>query len=128
MKDDVKALQDNETSNISRQPTDTDVISGKWIYKMRLGPSSQVDKYKARYVAKGFKQVEVWDYFETFAPTCKPETFRIRLQLPAKQGHVMRQFDIETVFVHSPVEEEVSLEQPQEYENKGPMEGSWCVD
>ena len=86
---------------------------------MKLGPSGQVDKYKARYVAKSFKQVEELDYFETFAPTCKPETFRILLQLSAKQGHVMHQFDVKTAFRHSPIEEEVYLEQPQEFVKRG---------
>ena len=83
MNDEVKALQDNET------------------------------QYKERYVAKGFKQVEGLDYFQTFAPTCKPETFRILLQLSAKQGLVMHQFDVKTAFLHSPIDEELYLEQPQ---------------
>ena len=56
IKDEVKALQDNETWNLVRPPTDRDVIPGKWVYKVKLGPSGQVDKYKAPYVAKGFKQ------------------------------------------------------------------------
>ena len=57
--------------------------------------------------------------FETFAPTCKPETFRILLQLSAKQGHVMHQFDVKTAFLHAPIEEEVYLEQPQEFVKRG---------
>ena len=66
-------------------------------------------------MAKGFKQVERLDYFEAFARTCKPETFRIILQLSAKQGHVMHQFDVKAAFLQSPIEEEVYLEQPQEF-------------
>ena len=115
MKDEVKALQDNETWDLVRPPTDRDVIPRKWVYKVQLGPSGQVDKNKGRYVAKGFKQVEGLDYFETLAPTCKPETFRILLQLSAKQGHVMHQFDVKTAFLHSLIEKEVYLEQPQEF-------------
>ena len=114
MKDEVKALQEKETWNLVRPPTNRDVIPGKWVYKMKLGASGQMDNYKARYVAKGFKQVEGLDCFETFALTGKPETFRILLQQSAKQGHVMHHFDVKTAFLHSPVEEEVSLEQPQE--------------
>ena len=59
--------------------------------------------------------MEELDYFETFAPTCKPATFRILLQLSAKQGHVMHQFEVKTVFLHSQSEEEVYLEQPQDF-------------
>ena len=86
---------------------------------MKLGPSGQVDKYKARYVAKGFKQVVELNYFETFAPTCKPETFRILPQLSAKQGHMMHQFDVKIAFLHSSIEEKVYLEQPQEFVKRG---------
>ena len=119
MKDEVKALQDNETWHLLRPPTDRDVIPGKWVYKLKLGPSGQADKYKARYVAKGFKQVEGLDYSETVAPTCKPETFRILFQLSAMQGHVMHQFDVKTAFLHSPIEKEMYLEQPQEFVKRG---------
>ena len=101
MKDEVKALQDNETWNLVRPPTDRDVIPGKWVYKVKFGRSGQVDKYRAHYVAKDFKQVEGLDYFDTFARTCKSETFRILLQLSAKEGHVMHQFDVKTAFLQS---------------------------
>ena len=103
MKDEVKALQDNGIWNLVRPPTDRDVIPGKRVYKVNLGPSDQVDKYRARYVAKCFKQVDGLENFETFEPTCKPERFRILLQLSAKQGHVMHQFDVKTDFLHSPI-------------------------
>ena len=62
---------------------------------------------------KGFKQVQGLDYFENYAPTCQPETFRILLQPSTKQGHVMHLFVVKTAFLHSPKEEEVYLEQPQ---------------
>ena len=114
-RDEVKALQDNETWNLVNPPTDRVDKPGKWVYRVKLGTSCQVDKYKALYVAKGSKQAEGLDYIETFAPTCKPGTFRILLQLSAKHCHVMHQFDVKTSFVHSPIEEEVNLEQPQEF-------------
>ena len=56
IKDKVKALQYNETWNLVRPPTDRDVIPGKWVYKVKLGPSGQVYKYKARYVAKSLNR------------------------------------------------------------------------
>ena len=115
MKDEVKALQDNETWKIVKPQTDRDVIPGKGVYKMKLGPSGQLDKYKTRYLAKGFKQVEGLDYFDTFAP----ETFRILLQLSGKQGHGMHQFDIKTAFLHSTIEGELYPEQPQEFVKQG---------
>ena len=104
MKDEVKALQDNETWNLVRPPTDRDVITGNY-FEVKLGPSGQVDKYKERFVAKGCKQVEKLDYFETFLPTCRPEKFKILLHLSAKQGHVVHYVDVKAAFLHSPIEE-----------------------
>ena len=63
--------------------------------------------------------MEGLDFFETFAPTCKPETFRIPLQLSANQCHVMHQFDVKTAFPHSPIVVEMFLEQPKEFVKQG---------
>ena len=98
MKDQVKALQVNETWNLVQPPTDRDLIPGKWVYKVKLGPSGKVHKC---------------------APTCEPQTFRILLQPTAKQGHVMHQFDVKTAFLHSPIEEEVDRKQSQKFVKQG---------
>ena len=119
MKDKFRAPQDNETWTIVRTPTERNVVPGKWASQVKLRPNGQVDKYKARYVAKGFKQVERLDYFESFAPTCKPKTFKILLQLSSVRGHVMQQFDVNTAFLHSPIEGEVYLDQPHEFIKQG---------
>ena len=100
-----------------RRHTGKDVTPRNWTCKLKLGPSGQVDK--GRYVAKGFKQLEVLEYFEIFVLTSEPELFYFLIQLSAKQSNVMHQFDVKTVFLHSPIEEEVYLEQPQEFVKQG---------
>ena len=102
-----------------RPPTDRDIIPDNWLYNVKLGSSGQVDKYKVRYVVKSFKQVDGLDYFDTFAPACKPKTFRILHQLSATPGHVMHHFDFKMAFLQSPKEENVYLEQPEEFVRQG---------
>ena len=86
------------------EPSETTHRQGRHIGPMGLqseiGTQWSSHKFKLRYVAKDFKQVEGLDYYETFAPTCKPETFRILFQQSAKQCDVMHQFDVKTVFLH----------------------------
>ena len=114
MKDEVKARQDNENWNLVRPPTDRDVIPGKCVYKVKLGPSGQVDKNKARYVAKVSNSWKDWTTLRLLRlPVSRP--FSILLQLSAKQGHVMHQFNVKTAFLRSTIEEEVYLEQPQQF-------------
>ena len=53
-----------------------------------------IDKFKARYVAKGFEQIEGIEYSDTFAPTSKPETFKILLALSAIENFFLKQMDV----------------------------------
>ncbi len=81
-----------------------------------------MDKYKARYVTKGFAQIEGLDFFETYAPTCKPETFRILLGAAAQKDLHLNQMDVKSTYLHSPIEEEIYLEQPEGFVKRGENE------
>ena len=43
------------------------VISSVWAFKVKRFPDGSVKKLKARLCARGFEQVEGWDYFKTFS-------------------------------------------------------------
>lgn len=62
-------------------------------------------KYKARYVAMGNTQVEGLDYFETFAPTGKPTSFRLFIAVAAINGWEVHLMDAVTAFLNSDLEE-----------------------
>ena len=88
------------------------------MYKVKYGADGQVDKLKARYVAKGYAQVEGLDFFDTYAPTCEPETFRILLATAAQKDLQLGQMDVKSAYLHSNIEEEIYLEQPQGFVKK----------
>ena len=54
------------------------MISGRWVYKTKHDSNGNIDKIKACYVAKSFKQIEGFDYSDIFASTSKPETFKLK--------------------------------------------------
>ena len=59
------------------------VVTSKWIYKIKHVVNGSIEKYKARFVARGFSQKEGIDYEETFAPIARYTYIRSVLALAA---------------------------------------------
>ena len=49
------------------KPKGKSVVTSKWIYKLKNVADGSIEKYKDRFVAQGFSQVDGFDYDETFA-------------------------------------------------------------
>ena len=58
-------------------------IEIKWIFKRKTGADSSVTIYKARIVAKGFRQVQGVDYDESFSLISMLKSIRIMLAIAA---------------------------------------------
>ena len=69
-------------------------------------------RYKARLVAKGYSHVLGVDYHLTYAPVCKYATLRLVLAVAARDDLFIKQFDVKTAFLNSPIEETVYMNPP----------------
>ena len=56
-------------------------------------------------------------FFDTYAPTCKPETFRILLATATQKDLQLGQMDVKSAYLHSNIEE-IYLEQPPGFVKK----------
>ena len=72
-----------------------------------------IDKYKAKFVARGFSQKEGIDCEETFEPTTRYTTIRYFFSLAATMGWNIHQMDVKTAFLNGTINEEVYIEQPK---------------
>lgn len=61
----------NDVWDIVPRPKGKSVVSSKWIYKIKHVSDDNVEKYKARFVVRGFSQIEGVDYEETFTPVAR---------------------------------------------------------
>jgi hypothetical protein len=93
------------------------MIDCKWVYKVKEKVDGSLDRYKAHFVAKGFKQRFGLNYEETFSSVIKPATIRIVLSLAVSRGWSLKQLDVHNTFLHGKLEE-VYLRQPLGYEDK----------
>ena len=62
------------------------VVSSRWLYKVKQATDGSVEKHKARFVARGFSQVEGIEYDETFAPIARCSSIRSMLALSTHMG------------------------------------------
>jgi hypothetical protein len=76
-----------------------------------------VTRNKARLVAKGYSQVEGLDFDETYAPVARLESIRILLDYATYHGFKLYQMDVKIAFLNGPIEEEVYVEQPLDFED-----------
>jgi len=115
----MESIQKNETWSLTELPAGTKKIGVKWIYKTKLNESGKVDKLKARLVAKGYAQQHDVDYTEVFAPVARMDTVRMIIALAAKKGWLIYQLDVKSAFLHGELSEDLFVEQPKGYEQKG---------
>ncbi|KAL0285846.1 UNVERIFIED_CONTAM: Retrovirus-related Pol polyprotein from transposon RE2 [Sesamum angustifolium] len=79
VKSEMDSIVPNGTLVLVDLPLGCITIGCKWIFKKELKPDGTVDKFKAKLVAKGFKQKEGIDYFDTYSLVAidyNPGTYR----------------------------------------------------
>lgn len=54
MQREITALENNDTWILTDLPPGKKAIDSKWVYKIKYKPSGEVERYKARLIAKGF--------------------------------------------------------------------------
>lgn len=79
----------------------------------------EVEKYKARLVARGFHQQEGIDYDEVFAPVARLETIRLIIAAAAHKKWKIFQMDVNSAFLNGYLDADVYVEQPFGYVVKG---------
>lgn len=83
MTDGLIALEANQTWDLVPLLADASVIHSKWIYSIKEKSDGNIDRYKTRLVAQGFKQEYGIVYEETFAPVAKMTSVRALLGVVA---------------------------------------------
>ena len=68
MMEEYNSIMKNDVWEIVPRPEEKSVVTSKWLYKLKHAADGSIEKYKDRFVARGFSQVEGVDYDETFVP------------------------------------------------------------
>ena len=101
------ALLQNCTWDLVPRPPRANVVTGKWIFKHKFQSDGSLERYKARWVLRGFTQRPGVDFDETLSPVVKPATVRTVLSLALCRRWPIHQLDVKNAFLHGDLTETV---------------------
>jgi hypothetical protein len=112
MQDEFDALLANDTWTLVPHPPGVNLVTGKWVFRHKFKADGSLDRYKARWVLRGFTQRPGIDYDETLSPVVKPATIRMVLTLALSRSWPIHQLDVKNAFLHGTLNETVYCVQP----------------
>ena len=115
MQEEYNSLIENQTWRVVKRPADRKVLTGRWVFKRKLGSNGEVARHKARFVVRGFSQIYGLDFDETYASVVKSASYRMLFALQARYGWKCHQMDIKTAFLNGNLEHEIFVEPPDGY-------------
>ena len=71
MIEEYQLIMKNDVWDVFPRLEGKSVVTSKWIYKIKHAADGSIEKYKARFVARGFSHKEGIDYEEMFAPIAR---------------------------------------------------------
>ncbi|CAI7838798.1 unnamed protein product [Closterium sp. NIES-53] len=96
------------------------VLTGKWVFRVKTKADGTYEKHKARWVVRGFDQTHGIDYTLTFAPVSRHTSVRLVLCEAAAKNFPLRQIDVSNAFLYADVDPEIYVEYPHTYPTNPP--------
>jgi hypothetical protein len=90
------------------------ILKARWVFTRKLdGTTGLPSTYKARWVAKGYNQIEGLDYTDVFASVAHKDSVRIFLALVNYLDMECDQVDIVAAFLNGVLKETIYMEAPE---------------
>ena len=120
MDQEIKSLTDRKVYEVVQRPKDLQKtsVTGRWVFDLKRSPTGEILRFKARFVARGFTQVEGLDYYLTFTPVLRYATLRILFAIAAVKRWHVHQLDVKTAYLYGEIDAEIYIEPPQGYETE----------
>ena len=105
----IETLESMDAWEIVDRTNDINVIPSIWAFKLKRFPDGMVKKFKARFCARGDKQLEGIYFFETYAPVVQWTTVRLMLILEILLNLKSKQSDVTAAFLHAQLEDKENV-------------------
>jgi hypothetical protein len=112
MEDEYTALMSSDTWYLVPRPLSINIVNGNGIFKHKFRADRTLERYKARWVLRGFTQRPGVDYDETFSPVVKPVIVHTVVSLALSRDWSVHQLDVKNAFLYDTLTETVDCTQP----------------
>ncbi|KAE9052590.1 Retrovirus-related Pol polyprotein from transposon TNT 1-94 [Phytophthora rubi] len=112
IEEELRAISKNATWEVVDIPTDGNVISAKWVFKLKFDNKGELERFKARLVGRGFTQKFGIDFAETFAPVLKIASLRFIVALASLWHAVIRQGDVPNAYLRADLDRPIYMRAP----------------
>nr|CCA24282.1 putative polyprotein [Albugo laibachii Nc14] len=116
--EELKALKEKKTWTMQKKGDNQKVIGTKWVFTIKRNEHGEIQRYKARLVALGYRQTYGIDYKKTYSPVANLNSIRLFLSVCCQEGFLVHQYDVDTAFLNGYLEEEVFIYPPRGVEGK----------
>ncbi|CAI7767077.1 unnamed protein product [Closterium sp. NIES-53] len=113
----IKALESRDTWVLVDRETikGRRILSGKWVFRVKTAADGTTERFKARWVVRGYEQRHDIDFDQTFAPVSRHTSIRILLAIAIARHLPLRQIDVKNAFLYALVDAIIYVEQPHTY-------------
>ncbi|GMF20880.1 unnamed protein product [Phytophthora fragariaefolia] len=115
--DDASTTYQHGSWTLVRRKYGARPIICRWALAKKRNEHDRVVWYKARLVAKVFKQKFGVDFFEAYSPVANMNSIRVALSVVVAKGYVTDQLDADKAFLNSDLKEQVFMEVPHDITN-----------
>ena len=112
MEAEIDSIYSNNIWSLVPLPPNKKAITSHWVYKTKASNNKDSLHFKARLVARGFKQTDGVDFLETFALVVRWETIQTLIALAIHLNWPIHHLDVLTAFLNGILKEDVYMLQP----------------
>lgn len=111
--DEIKSLVRNDTWTLVNRPTGGKVIGCRTVLRNKYKANGDIERRKARVVAKGFSQRPGVDFHDTFAPVARLSSLRTLVAISTEKDMHISQIDVTTAYLNGAVDTVIHMEKPK---------------
>lgn len=117
MQEEIKTMKERNVWTLVPKKENDKVLGCRWVYTTKQDANGRVERYKARLVAQGFRQIRGMTFDEVFSPVVNFSIIRLMFSVLVclnKWKHV--QCDIKCAYLYAPLRERILMQQPPGFE------------